>query len=110
MYLSATLEQKEQNMSSYFIALIDIHDPDRYDLYLAGYDEIFDRYQGKVIAVDDSPTFLEGKWPARRTVLIEFPNETELRRWYDSPEYQALAQYRRDAADAAIAIIHGRDN
>ena len=96
-------------MSSYFVALIDIHDPATYDQYLAGYDEIFDQYQGRVIAVDDQPTLLEGEWPSKRTVLIEFPSEAELRRWYDAPEYQALSQYRRDASDASIAIIHGRE-
>lgn len=97
-------------MSSYFIALIDIHDPEKYEEYLAGYDEVFEKYKGKVVAVEDQPQVLEGEWPAKRTVLIEFPNDHELRRWYDSPEYQTLAQYRRDASDAAIAIIHGRDD
>ena len=97
-------------MSSYFIALIDIHDPEKYGDYLAGYDVVFSKFKGKVVAVEDSPGILEGNWPAERTVLVKFPNETELRKWYDSAECQALAKYRQEASVASIAIITGRDS
>ncbi len=96
-------------MSSYFIALIDIHDPERYEQYLAGYDEVFNKFKGKVIAVEDNPRVLEGSWPAERTVLIEFPDDHELRKWYSSEEYQFLAKYRKEASVASIAMITGRD-
>jgi uncharacterized protein (DUF1330 family) len=96
-------------MSSYFIALIDIHDPERYEQYLAGYDEVFRKYQGQVVAVEDNPRVLEGEWPAGRTVLIRFPNDQELHRWYDSEEYQLLARHRKEASIASIAIVTGRD-
>ncbi len=97
-------------MSCYFVALIDIHDPEKYAVYLAGYDEIFSQYKGEVIAVEDEARILEGEWPAGRTVMIKFPSEDELRKWYDSDEYQALAKYRQEASVAAIAIITGRDD
>lgn len=96
-------------MSSYFIALIDIHDPKRYKQYLDGYDEVFKKYKGKVLAVEDNPRILEGNWPAGRTVVIKFPNDQELRKWYDSQEYQTLARFRKEASIASIAIITGRD-
>lgn len=96
-------------MSSYFIALINIHDPERYEQYLAGYDEVFDKFGGRVIAVDDNPRVLEGNWPCGRTVVIKFPNDQELRNWYDSNEYQALARHRKEASVASIAIIMGKD-
>lgn len=95
-------------MSCYFLAQIHIKDEIEYEKYLAGYDEIFKKYKGKIIAVDDNVTVLEGSWGYRRAVLTEFPNEEELRAWYDSPEYQMLAQYRRNASDATILAIHGR--
>ncbi len=96
-------------MSSYFIALIDIHDPLGYEQYLAGFDEVFSKYNGKVIAVEDNPRILEGNWPTGRTVVIKFPNDSELRKWYDSNEYQSLAKRRKEASIATIAIITGRD-
>jgi uncharacterized protein (DUF1330 family) len=96
-------------VSSYFLALIDIHDRERYDRYLAGFDAVFENFEGQVVSVEDNPLVLEGEWPARRTVLIRFPNEYELHRWYESPEYQRLARHRREASVASIAIISGRD-
>lgn len=95
-------------MSSYFIALIDIHDPAGYEQYLTGYDDVFKKFKGEVIAVEDDPIVLEGTWPAGRTVIIKFPNEHELHRWYDSKEYQILAKHRKAASLASIAIIKGR--
>lgn len=96
-------------MSSYFVGLITIHDRTRYDNYLAGFDEVFERYDGEVIAVEDVPRVLEGSWPCGRTVLIRFPDDESLLRWYRSPEYQALARERRAAADCSIAVVSGSD-
>ncbi len=96
-------------MSSYFLALINIHDPGRDQQYGAGFDAVFEKYEGQVISVDDNPRVLEGEWPAARTVLIKFPDDQELLRWYDSPEYQELARHRQKASVASIAIISGRD-
>jgi len=96
-------------MSSYFVALINIHDPGRYEQYLAGFDAVFEKYKGQVISVEDNPIVLEGEWPGERTVLIRFPDEHELRRWYESSEYQHLARYRKEASVASIAVISGRD-
>ena len=95
-------------MSSYFLALINIHDQRRYQQYLAGFDAVFEKYEGQVVSVEDNPRVLEGEWPAARTVLIKFPDDQELRRWYESPEYQQLARHRHEASVASIAIISGR--
>jgi uncharacterized protein (DUF1330 family) len=98
----------ESKVSSYFIAQIDIHDSTEYDRYLAGYDEVFARYRGEVLAVDDEVTLLEGEWPFGRTVVIRFPDEEELLRWYRSAEYQELARHRRQASRANIVMVRGR--
>ena len=97
-------------VSSYFIALINIHDLSQYEQYLAGFDEVFENFQGEVVAVEDNPRVLEGRWPAGRTVLIRFPNDQALRSWYESPEYQKLARYRQEASVASVAIVTGRDS
>ena len=34
--------------------------------------EIFSKYSGKLLAVDEAPTVKEGDWPYTGTVLIEF--------------------------------------
>ncbi len=93
-------------MSVYFIAGLRVHDPALYDQYLEGFDAIFARYQGEVVLVDEAPAVLEGEWPYTRLVVIRFPDEPALRRWYESAEYQRLARLRHAAADGFIVAGH----
>lgn len=95
-------------MTAYFVAQINIFDQEKYNCYLDGYNDIFDKFKGQVIAVDDDVTVLEGEWKYKRTVIIKFPGEDDLQAWYSSPAYQELAEYRRQASDANIIMIHGR--
>ncbi len=96
-------------MNAYFIAQITIHDHETYKRYLDGADAILACHTGEVVVVDDSPTILEGKWPYTRTVVIRFRNEDDARRWYESPEYRDLAQYRHQASEGNIVLVQGRD-
>ncbi len=96
-------------MACYFVAQIEILDRDAYDRYLDGFDEVFARFDGAVLAVDDEVRTLEGTWPLRRTVLIRFPDEAALLAWYESAEYQRLAAVRRSGSVANIALVHGSD-
>ena len=94
-------------MACYFIAQIRISDPVEYQKYLDGVDEIFNRYDGKYLVVSDSPVVLEGQWPYTRVVVIRFPDERELRRWYESEEYRELLQHRLKAAECDTVIVNG---
>ncbi len=94
-------------MSTYFVARITIHDREGYDRYLEGFDGVFARFRGEVLAVDDSPLLLEGEWSCTRTVVMRFPDQEEALRWYRSAEYQALAQHRHAAAAADIVLVEG---
>lgn len=95
-------------MSCYFVARLAIHDRELYRRYEAGFDEIFARYDGQVVAVDDEPIALEGSPACTRVVMIRFPTEAEAQRWYRSPEYQTLAALRWQAADAEVLLVRGR--
>lgn len=94
-------------MSCYFIAQIKITDMNEYEKYLDGTDSVFSRYNGKYLAVDTKPEVLEGSWSSDRIVIIEFENEKELKRWYESPEYQAILKYRLKAAKCDTLLVKG---
>ena len=66
-------------------------------------------HPGKVVAVDDAQTVIEGDWHGDRTVIIEFEDEAAFRAWYDSPEYQAALPIRLSATDSRAALVRGRD-
>lgn len=92
-------------MSVYMLALVNVHDRATYANYERGFMKIFRKYQGKLVALDESPVVKEGDWPYERTVLVEFPTLEEMERWYHSEEYQALSRHRRDASTASIVVL-----
>ena len=96
-------------MAHYLVAQIDIKDREKYAEYEAGFIDIFASYKGKLLSVDENVSLLEGKWPATRTVLIEFPSKEEALAWYESEEYQSLAKHRFASSTSDIVIISGLD-
>jgi uncharacterized protein (DUF1330 family) len=94
-------------MSCYFVANISIENMDEYNKYLKGFDDVFERFNGEVLAVDEQPIVLEGTWNYSRAVIMKFPSVEEARRWYDSPEYQALKQFRVRSSTANIVLVRG---
>ena len=93
----------------YVIALIDIHDRDGYNNYIDGFRAIFSHYKGELLVVEEKPAVIEGDWPFTRTVVVRFPDEAEARRWYDSEDYQNLAQLRFRSAHSRIIFAKGRN-
>ena len=94
-------------MADYFIAKITINDAEAYGEYGKRFYAVFEKYNGKVLAVDGDYEVLEGECGADRLVIIEFPSAADLRAWYDSPEYQELVTLRAAASDAEILLVHG---
>ena len=92
-------------MSSYFIALIDVHKPSRLGQYLSGVDHTFQKYDGRFVSAYDNPWSPEGDWLAGRTILIRFPDDEKLLHWYHSKEYQQMARHRQEASVGSMAII-----
>lgn len=95
-------------MSYYFVANISINDDQEYQKYLDRAGEIFARYNGSYLAVDNDPELLEGKWNYRRAVLIRFDSREDFKAWYDSEEYQDILKYRLKAADCDTILVKGR--
>lgn len=94
-------------MPVYVVAQITITDRTRYDAYQAGFPEVFAKYRGELLAVDESPRVVEGEWPYTRTVLIKFPDDAEAERWYSSPEYQAIAKHRHAGGRTNAVLVTG---
>ncbi|MEM8767849.1 MAG: DUF1330 domain-containing protein [Pseudomonadota bacterium] len=93
-------------MSVILVAQITIHDRERYGQYEAGFLEIFSRYAGTMRAVEEAPEILEGEWPCTRTVLVDFPDREAAMAWYQSDEYQRLAEHRKAASVGNIALLN----
>jgi len=81
-------------VSAYFIANIRIDNEDEYLKYIECVDDVFSKFNGKYLKVDNNPVILEGEWEYSRLVLIEFPDKDSLNKWYFSDEYQAILKHR----------------
>jgi uncharacterized protein (DUF1330 family) len=94
-------------MSVYIVASIAVKDWDEYGKYQDGFLDIFANYNGELLAVSDEPRVMEGEWPFTRAVIIRFPDEAEARRWYASPEYQALSEHRWRGSTGTVIAFEG---
>ncbi len=95
-------------MAAYFIAQIDIHDPDGYQGYLEGFLPIFDRHGGRLLTISSKPVeVIEGDWPKGGIVLMEFPSLAAARAWKDDPDYVELSKIRKKTATANLVLVDG---
>ena len=91
-------------LSVYLIAKINIFDRETYAKYEQGFMPIFEKYEGRMLSVDENPTVLEGSWPSTRTVISQFKDREAAMAWYNSDEYQELMQNRLKASEGDIII------
>jgi len=91
-------------MSVYIIARFNIHDRSEYDQYSAGFQEVFKKFDGRMLSVDEDPLVLAGTWDDTRSVIIEFPSQQSALAWMNSDDYQATAKHR-DAGSTANSIL-----
>jgi len=94
-------------MPAYLIAQVTIHDPAVYEKYVAGFMDAFAPFGGRVLVAAEDVEVLEGTWPRARTVVLEFPSMEQAKRWYKSPNYQAIAQHRFKAATSSLVLAGG---
>jgi uncharacterized protein (DUF1330 family) len=94
-------------MFGYIIASINVHDPREYREYLAGFMDAFRPYDGEILVATDNSEVLEGEWPAKRTVVLKFPSVDIAKEWYESKEYQKVAQHRFRSARSNVILVDG---
>ena len=91
------------------MAGISIRDAGEYQKYIDRAGEVFARYGGTYLAVDDSPMLLEGEWESERAVLIRFDSKKEFEQWYHSEAYQQILKHRLKASRSNTILIKGID-
>src|ERR1700760_3825669 len=91
-------------MTVYAIAQLRFTDRAAYDRYQIRFMDVFRRYQGRLLAADESPQLIEGEWDRDKVVLMSFPDEAAFRLWSESPEYQEISKDRRSGADTVVLL------
>ncbi|MCK5932833.1 Uncharacterized conserved protein, DUF1330 family [Fulvimarina manganoxydans] len=90
----------------YWIARVDVRDPERYKDYVETAAPAFAEYGGRFLARGGPVTPLEGQQRGRN-VVIEFDSVEQAKACYDSAQYQKAAAIRQMVADADMIIVEG---
>ena len=90
----------------YIIAHVTVRDPEAYKEYVVRDTPILQGLGGTFVIRGGQSKTVEGSLHDRH-VVIEFPSYQAALDAYNDPEYQAVADIRRRAADSAIVIVEG---
>src|SRR5258707_15586091 len=92
----------------YWVASVDVSDPEGYKLYVAENTKAFRKYGARFIVRGGKSEAVEGK-ARSRTVVLEFKDYATALACYHSPEYAKAVDLRRGKAVADIIVIEGYD-
>nr|ADI23504.1 hypothetical protein [uncultured gamma proteobacterium HF0770_40P16] len=98
-----------EDVEVFFVANLNIIDKETYQIYEKGFFPILRKHGGEFITYDDSTEHLEGNNPLRgRVVIFKFPSESAAKTWYNDPEYQKIAEYRKQGAPlVSLTMVKG---
>ena len=98
---------RENNMpKAYWVAHVDVNDPDAYEEYKSANAVAFAKYGAKFIVRGGQQEILEGK-NRKRTVVLEFQDYETAIACYDSPEYKKALAIRKDISTSDLVIVEG---
>ena len=94
-------------MPAYVLAEIEITNPEGYKEYTAHVPATIAKYGGRFVVRGGKAHVLEGEWPERRRVLIEFPTVDAARQWWNSSEYAKPKELRRANSNGRLLLLEG---
>ena len=94
--------------TGYWIAHVDVADPEAYKAYVAANAVAFAKYGARFLVRAGAHTVAEGA-SRKRQVVIEFPDYEAALACYRSSEYQAAKRLRDNGSEADLVIAEGYD-
>ncbi len=90
----------------YWVAVVDVTDPEGYKGYVAANKAVFGAFGGRFLTRGGPVEVPEGQMRSR-VVVIEFPSIQAARDCYHSPEYTRCRDLRSGMSIMDLAIIEG---
>jgi uncharacterized protein (DUF1330 family) len=94
-------------MAAYFIANIEVTDPEAFERYRAAVPPVIAAHGGRYIVRGGTTQTLEGSLPLGRVVILEFPSIEAARGFYDSPDYAPLLALRLASTRSDVVLVEG---
>jgi uncharacterized protein (DUF1330 family) len=89
------------------LAQLTITDYAAYDRYQQRFMGVMKKFKDRLLAADEHPQVIEGKWDREKVVLLEFPDEPAFHQWAESPEYLEIAKDRHAGSNAVVLLVRG---
>ncbi len=93
-------------MPAYWIARVDVTDPERYAAYARGATEAIAAHGGRFLARGGRAVALEGAMRARN-VVVEFPTVEAAEACYASDAYRQALAFADGASEREIVVVEG---
>ena len=93
----------------YLVVHLDVHDPEGFAKYREKVTPTVKQFGGVYLVRGGTMETVEGDDLAPRTVIIEFPSLSQVKAWYNSPEYQEIIGLRLAAATGSAQFVEGVD-
>jgi len=95
-------------MSAYVITHVEVHDAQEFKKYIKAFMDAIGSFPGRILVATDNTEVLEGEWAQPiRTVVMEFSSKDQAREWYESEQYQKIAQIRFRSAKTNMILVKG---
>ncbi|MDF9756390.1 DUF1330 domain-containing protein [Pseudomonas hunanensis] len=94
-------------MKAYWIAHVDVTDPEQYLQYTQRAPAAFVAFGGRFLARGGRSEALEGRATPQRSVVVEFDSYEQAVACYRSDLYQEACRHRQGAAMAQVIIVEG---
>ena len=94
-------------MAAYVLAEIEITNPEGYKEYTTQVPATIAKYGGRFLVRGGASEALEGEWPQRRRVMLEFPSMQAARDWWSSPDYEKPKAMRQAASRGRLLLMEG---
>ena len=94
-------------MSAYVVAQLRFTDAVAYRRYQRRFADAFAGTGGKLLAADEAPIVLEGKWASDKLVIMQFDGCETARKFLQSPAYQAISADRKAGAETIALLVQG---
>lgn len=94
-------------MAAYVFANVEVTDPAAYEEYRQQVPALIAKHGGRYLVRGGTAETLEGPVAANRMVILEFPDMTHLKAFYDSPEYRPLIALRQRASKSSLMAVEG---
>jgi uncharacterized protein (DUF1330 family) len=100
------MEAMSMTKKGYWIAMVDITDPETYATYVAANAVAFEKYGARFLVRGGKHDDPEGP-TGNKQVVIEFESYEKALACYNSSEYQDAMKIRLTASTARLAIVEG---